>query len=276
MRYKIIIEYDGSYYCGWQKQYGQISIQESIEIALKNMVGYDVEIFGSGRTDAGVHALNQVAHFDLKTEVSEYKIIQALNFYLREQTVNRYNEWKKIVKNYKIINNILYQDLIPFNKQDIVIKSCEIVDDDFDARFSAIERSYKYYIYNSRTPTALLQNRAWWVLQNLDIDKMQEASKFLIGKMDFSSFRASECQAKSPIKTVNYCNFEKNDNLIIFNIKAKSFLHHMVRNIVGTLKNVGVGKISIEDFKTIIDLKDRTKAGVTAPAYGLYLDEIRY
>ena len=148
MRYKITIEYDGSYYCGWQKQEKQLSIQESIETALKNIVGYDVEIFGSGRTDAGVHALNQVAHFDLNKEISEYKIIQALNFHLRNQTINRINEWKKIVKNYKINNNLNFQDLLPFYKQDIVIKNCEIVADDFDARFSAIERSYKYYIYN--------------------------------------------------------------------------------------------------------------------------------
>ncbi len=276
MRYKITIEYDGSYYCGWQKQDGLISIQESIEIALKNTVGYDVNVFGSGRTDAGVHALNQVAHFDLKNEFSEYKIVQALNFYLREQTTNRFNDWKKIVKNFKIQNKQMFCDLVPFIKQDISIKSCEIVPDDFDARFSAIERSYKYYIYNSRTPSSLMQNRAWWVVKELDIKKMTEASKFLIGKMDFSSFRAAECQAKSPIKTVNSCNFLKNGDLVIFNIKAKSFLHHMVRNIIGTLKDVGSGKITTDDFKRVIDSKDRRVSGVTAPAYGLYLDEIRY
>lgn len=276
MRYKITIEYDGSYYCGWQKQEGQISIQESIEIALKNLVGHNVEVFGSGRTDAGVHALNQVAHFDLDTNFTEYRITQALNFHLREQTINRYNEWKKIVKNYKITNNQRFYDLIPFNKQDIVIKSCEIVPNEFDARFSAIERSYKYFIYNSRNPSALMQNRAWWVVKELDIDKMKEASQFLIGRKDFSSFRAAECQAKSPIKTINSCNFSKNGDIIVFDIKAKSFLHHMVRNIIGTLKDVGIGKINIDDFKKIIDLKDRTKAGVTAPAYGLYLNEIIY
>lgn len=276
MRYKITIEYDGSYYCGWQRQDGLVSIQGSIEEALKNTVGYNVDLFGSGRTDAGVHALNQVAHFDLNSDFSEYKIVQALNFYLREQTTNRYNEWKKIVKSFKIQNKQIFYDLIPFIKQDISIKSCEKVSDEFDARFSATERSYKYYIYNSRVSSALMQNRAWWVVKELNIEKMEEASKFLIGRMDFSSFRAAECQAKSPVKTVNYCSFSKNDDLIIFEIKAKSFLHHMVRNIIGTLKDVGTGKITIDDFKKIIDSKDRKIAGVTAPAYGLYLDKIRY
>lgn len=275
MRYKIVIEYDGSYYNGWQKQHGEITIQDCLEKALYSIFHKDITIFGSGRTDAGVHAKAQVAHFDLDLDYSCNTIVNGLNFYLREQAVERVNNLNKILKHNS--TNYKFNNFFEYYFQDITIKGCEKVADDWDARYSAIERSYEYLIYNSFQPSALMQNRAWQVQHKLNIDKMQEASQLLIGRMDFSSFRASSCQAKNPVKTVKYCNFErKNDDLIVFTITAKSFLHHMVRNIIGTLKNVGTEKLSIENFREIIEVKDRTKAGVTAPPYGLYFKEVKY
>jgi tRNA pseudouridine38-40 synthase len=277
MRFKIKVEYDGTCYSGWQKQEGELTIQSCLEEALYSMLHKKVEIFGSGRTDAGVHALGQVAHFDLETEVLPYKIMNGMNFYLRKQVVERANKLNSAFRKYCRENNQKFVDFLPNYKQDIVVHDCEIVDNEFDARFSAVERSYIYVIYNSFESSPILQNRSWQVQGKLDIDKMNEACKFLPGRKDFSSFRASACQAKSPIKTLNSCEFRRyNDKIIIFEIKAKSFLHHMVRNIVGTLKLVGTGKISVEEFKNILESRDRTKAGVTAPACGLFFKEVRY
>lgn len=276
MRYKITIEYDGTYYNGWQEQDNLPTIQNSLKKALFKFTGKNIEVFGSGRTDTGVHALNQVAHFNLEKNYEPFKIIQALNFYLREGCLERVEKYKKIINNSKIND---CQNFINFyfqNIQDIVIKNCEIINENFDARFSAKIRHYKYLIHNLYSPSAILQNRVWWIKQKLDLEKMNEACKYLIGKKDFSSFRCSECQAKSPIKTILSCNFSNENNLIVFKISAKSFMHHMVRNIVGTLKDVGTGKINIEKFEEIIELKDRKFAGTTAPACGLYFDFVEY
>ncbi len=252
MRYMISIEYDGTRYKGWQKQKDNIiTIQGCIEEALYSLTGTNVQVFGAGRTDTGVHALNQVAHFDLQKPYPPYKVANALNFYLTKQH--------------------------PYLKQDIVIKECRVVEEDFDARFSAKTRQYKYLIYNKEYPSALLQERAWWIRKTLDQEAMENACQYLIGKMDFSAFRCSECQAKNPVKTILDCHFSSSrDNILVFRIKAKSFMQHMVRNIIGTLKDVGTHKISIQNFQDIILSKDRSKAGVTAPPYGLYLEEILY
>ena len=277
MRFKITIEYDGTCYSGWQKQEGELTIQGCLEDALFSMLHKKVEIFGSGRTDAGVHAIAQVAHFDLETDVLPYKIMNGMNFYLREQAVNRARHINNVFRKFCKENNEHFIDFFQNYKQDIVIHNCEIVNDDFDARFSALERNYIYLIYNSFESSPILQNRSWQVQSKLDIEKMNEASKCLIGRQDFSSFRASSCQAKSPVKTLNSCEFRRyNDKIIIFDIKAKSFLHHMVRNIVGTLKLVGCGKITVQEFENILKAKDRTKAGVTAPACGLFFKSVRY
>ena len=250
MRYKLTIEYEGTNYYGWQKQNNKTTIQGNIEKALYLMFNENIEIFGSGRTDAGVHALNQIAHFDYK-EYPEYKIVSGLNNYLKELSKDRI--------------------------QDIVIKKCEIVDNNFESRFGAKIRHYKYLIFNSKVPTAILKNRVWQVRKELNIDYMNLASKILIGEHDFSSFRCSECQALSPVKIIYDCKIFKNYiGLIEFNISANSFLQHMVRNIVGTLKDVGIGKISIDEFEKILKSKDRNRAGATAPAYGLYLDFVEY
>lgn len=247
MRYKITIEYDGTNYSGWQKQNNKPSIQSEIEKAIFMFSHENVEVAGSGRTDAGVHAIAQIAHFDLQKEIDPFRVVSAINHYLREQ------------------------------HNSIAIIGCEIVDENFHARFSAKMRKYKYVIHNNKYPTVLNLNRVWHIFFDLDIVKMQEAMTYLLcGKADFSSFRDSKCQAKSPMKTINSVSLTKNGSEIIFEISARSFLHHMVRNIVGTLVDVGLGKITPGGFKEIIEAKDRTKAGMTAPASGLYLVETKY
>lgn len=261
MRYKIIIEYDGTNYEGWQKQTGRFTIQSSLEQAIKLVTKEEVEVFGSGRTDSGVHALGQVAHFDIKKDFEPQKLMSAINFYLKSEFVS------KIGCKYLLIN---------MKTQDISVIKCEIVDNDFHARFSAKKRYYEYRILNRRQPTALLNNRVWQIFKELNINNMQEAAKFLIGKRDWSSFRDSQCQAKSPIKTIDKATIFKNNDEIIFKIEAKSFLHHMVRNIVGTIVDVGLEKTSLQQFQEIIDAKDRTKAGPTAPPQGLYFIKVDY
>lgn len=261
MRYKITIEYDGTNYCGWQKQEGKFSIQETIEDSIKLTTKEKVEILGSGRTDAGVHAIAQVAHFDMEKQIEPFKLMSAVNFYLKSKYISRI-ECNYIEKG--------------GNVQDISITNCEIVDNDFHARFSAKKRRYEYHILNRRQPTALENNRVWQVFKELDFKKMQDSLQFLTGKRDWSSFRDSECQAKSAIKTIDKVNLKKEGNNIIFEIEAKSFLHHMVRNIVGTLVEIGLGKISLEQFQHIIAAEDRTKAGPTAPSQGLYFVEVLY
>ncbi|HSQ98076.1 MAG TPA: tRNA pseudouridine(38-40) synthase TruA [Rickettsiales bacterium] len=255
MRYKIIIEYDGTNYSGWQRQKDNFSIQESIEKAIQLFSGETVVVYGCGRTDAGVHALGQVAHFDLTKEYEPSKVVLAINFYLK------YNTCAKSDKNAVT--------------QDITILDCEIVDENFHARFSAKKRYYKYRILNRQQPSAI-DYKMWHIGKKLDFEKMQEALPLFIGKKDWTSFRDTECQAKSPIKTIDKVSLTKNGDEIIFEIEAKSFLHHMVRNIVGTLVDVGLNKITVEELNEIIEAKDRTKAGPTASPQGLFFVLVQY
>jgi tRNA pseudouridine38-40 synthase len=244
-RYKLIIEYDGTNFCGWQRQKDKLSVQEVIETAIKTFSNQQITVHVSGRTDAGVHALGQVMHFDLEGDhFSSYNVMNAMNFYLRPQP--------------------------------IVVLECQEIDTEFHARFSAKERHYKYIILNRVPYPTLKKNRVWHVIKKLDINDMQEAANHLIGKHDFSSFRAKLCQASSPIKTLNQIKISAAKDEITFIISAQSFLHHMVRNIVGTLKLVGEGKITPIEVKTILEAQDRKKAGATAPACGLYLERIDY
>ncbi|MFV0625831.1 MAG: tRNA pseudouridine(38-40) synthase TruA [Alphaproteobacteria bacterium] len=203
-------------------------------------------VYGSGRTDAGVHALGQVAHFDLDTEMNEYKLREAINAHLRNLKAN------------------------------VCILEIEKVSDEFHARFDAKRRSYIYKIINRRAPSPLNRDRAWHVSQELNIEKMREASELLIGRHDFTSFRAAACQAKSPIKTLDKIEISQKGDEIEFYVEGQSFLHHQVRNIVGTLKEVGEGIRNPEDIKSILEAKDRTQAGITAPACGLYFNKIWY
>ncbi|MDX1916546.1 MAG: tRNA pseudouridine(38-40) synthase TruA [Rickettsiaceae bacterium] len=243
-RFKLVIEYDGTGFKGWQKQASSPSIQGAIEAAIYGFSGQSVEVYGSGRTDAGVHALGQVAHFDIDSRVASCQIMGAINFHLKP------------------------------NK--IAIVSCAETSSDFHARFSAINRAYKYKIINRTSPLAIESNRAWLVSRELNLELMQKGASILIGNHDFSSFRASSCGALSPIKTVNSLKIEQIGDIIKIEISAKSFLHHMVRNIVGTLVDLGTGKISYDRLHDILNAKDRSQAGVTAPACGLYFTRVDY
>lgn len=243
-RYKMTIEYDGTEFCGWQKQKSGISVQEVLEHALSVFSHENAEIYGSGRTDAGVHAYGQVAHFDLSTEIKPFSAMASFNALVRPHAVG--------------------------------VLNIEKVSDDFHARFSALERTYIYKILNRRTPAVLDKNRVWQVGLPLDVSKMQKAALLLLGKHDFSTFRDSECQAKSPIKTLNELTVSRRGDYVFFLVKARSFLHHQVRNMVGSLVEVGLGRWSVDDFNLAFQTCDRTKGGATAPACGLYFQKVEY
>ena len=244
LRYKLVIEYDGTPFCGWQRQQSGLSVQQVVEDALKTCLREEITLFGSGRTDAGVHALCQVAHFDSSAFVEPYKLRESLNALVRPHPIS--------------------------------IKKVEQVDKNFHARFDAQKRTYIYRILNTPFPPSLEKNRVWWYRHPLDIEKMNQAAQLLVGKHDFSTFRASECQAKSPIKTLDFISLEKQGDEIVMKVTARSFLHHQVRNIIGTLTLVGAQKWSVADFKKALEACDRKAGGPTAPAEGLYFIHIEY
>lgn len=246
IRYKITFEYDGTNYCGLQKQQDlpNKSVEEILENAVCSLSQERVKINASGRTDAGVHAISQVAHFDISKKFEPHRIVMGLNNYLRAE--------------------------------DVAILSCEIVDENFHSRFDAKMRHYRYLIVNRSAPLILQKNRAWHVAQKLDFVAMQQASQFLVGEHDFSAFRDAECQAQSPIKTIEKIALTQNGDEITIEISAKSFLHHMVRNIAGTLVWVGIGKIKTTKMKNILESRNRTKSGPNAPACGLYFLRVDY
>ncbi len=243
-RYRITVEYDGTAFVGWQRQDNGLGIQQTIEEAITACSGENPKVFTAGRTDAGVHALGQIAHFDLERNFLPNKIRDAINFHIRPHAVT--------------------------------ILQAEIVSDKFHARFNALERAYLYRIINRRSPLTLERNRAWWVPVKLDAAAMHDAAQVLIGNHDFSSFRASICQAKSPIKTLDLLTVERFDDEIQIRAQAKSFLHHQVRNFVGSLKYVGEGKWTKDDLKAILETRSRCAAGQTAPPDGLYLTDVGY
>lgn len=243
-RYKITIEYDGINFAGWQRQSNAPSIQQCIEEAIEKFSRETPSIYGSGRTDAGVHAHAQVAHFDLEKEYTPQSIIGAINHFIKPHR--------------------------------IVITHCEITSNDFHARFSAKKRHYRYLILNRNAPSSLDANRSWHIRAKLNIEAMQLAADSIIGQHDFTSFRATHCQALSPIKTLDEIKIYQQDEQIIITIKARSFLYHMVRNIVGTLIPIGLGKLKIEEMSKILKSKDRKNAKVTAPAHGLYFSMVEY
>jgi tRNA pseudouridine38-40 synthase len=243
-RYKIIVEYDGGDFVGWQRQANGPSVQAALEDAIHRFCGETVLVEGAGRTDAGVHALAQAAHFDLQKETTADTVMKALNFHLKPAPV--------------------------------AVLAAEEVAGDFHARFSAIRRAYLYRIVNRRAPLALERGRAWFVPQPLDAAAMHAAAQVLVGHHDFTSFRASECQAKSPVKTLDVLSVAREGELIEVRAEARSFLHHQVRNFVGSLKLVGEGKWSADDLKAALEARDRAAAGPTAPAAGLYLTGVGY
>ncbi len=248
-RYKLTIEYDGSAYCGWQRQHHSLSVQQALEQAFFAFTGEEVMIYGSGRTDAGVHAFAQIAHVDLSKDWDSFKITNAANAHLRQE--------------------------------DIVILGTELVDDEFHARFSAIERHYVYRIICRRARLALENNRAWNVKVPLNVTEMNDAAKVLEGKHDFTTFRSTECQAKSPLKTLHsltakVVNQSDTQSLIEIRASAPSFLHNQVRSLVGSLKLVGEGKWSRDDLQSALSAHDRAACGPVAPAHGLYLAKVDY
>lgn len=252
-RYKLTLEYDGAPYAGWQRQPDRPSVQGALEEAVLKFCGEQAEVFGAGRTDAGVHATAQVAHLDLAKNHDPYSIMQGINFHLFGQPADGEPSLNRIA-----------------------VTSAEKVGDDFNARFSAIRRHYLYRIINRRARLGLDAGRAWHVVEELDVPAMQKAARVLVGNHDFTSFRDSECQAKSPVKTLDMIDIERHGENVIIRTHARSFLHHQVRIMVGTLALVGKGKWMVKDVKAALEAKDRAKAGPTAPADGLFLVQVDY
>jgi len=240
---KLTVEYDGTNYHGWQIQTTGETIQSVLERAVSTFLRKSTRITGSGRTDAGVHALGQVVNFFSDKEYEPHRIRRALNA------------------------------LTPF---DITIKEVAIVPDSFDARRDGRSRVYEYHILNRPTPSPFHLNRAWHVHQPLDVNAMREAIPCLIGEHDFSSFRAAGCDAEHPVRKVYANSLDRCGELLVYTIEATAFLRHMVRNIIGTVAEVGLGLRTPQSFVELLEVRDRTKAGVTAPAHGLFLVEVKY
>jgi tRNA pseudouridine38-40 synthase len=243
-RYKLVIEYDGAPFVGWQVQDNGISVQGVLAAAIAAFCGETVAVQGAGRTDAGVHAYGQVAHFDLAKERDIDTVRDALNAHLRPHPV--------------------------------AVLSAEIVSGDFDARFSAVKRHYLYRIVNRRADLALERQRAWRIARPLDAEAMHRGAQRLVGRHDFTTFRAAECQAKSPVKTLDRLDVARRGEDVHVEASARSFLHHQVRSMVGSLALVGDGKWSADDLSRALAAKDRAACGPVAPADGLYLVRVDY
>lgn len=241
-RFRITLEYDGTDLIGWQENRQGPSVQSVLRDAIYAFCGVRPDVVAAGRTDAGVHAIAMVAHFDLPGDYTANTVMRAVNFYLVGRPV--------------------------------AILSCDIVPDDFNARFDCVARHYKYIVLNRSAAPVLNKNRVWWVPRALDVAAMRNAATRLVGHHDFTSFRATQCQAKSPIKTLDVCNITADGDNIIFEFSARSFLHHQVRNMVGTLVEIGLGKPY--DIDEMFAARARSAAGPTAPASGLYFISADY
>jgi tRNA pseudouridine38-40 synthase len=243
-RYKLVIEYDGTPFVGWQVQDNGISVQGILTDAIAAFAGERTTLHGAGRTDAGVHALGQVAHVDLAKDWEGDTVRDALNAYLRPHP--------------------------------IAVLAAERVADDFDARFSATKRHYLYRIVNRRADLALDAHRAWRVARPLDCARMHAAAQKLVGRHDFTTFRAAECQAKSPVKTLDRLDVAQHGDEVRVTAAARSFLHHQVRSMVGSLIHVGEGKWGADDLAAALVARDRSACGQVAPPQGLYLVRVEY
>lgn len=241
------VQYDGSPWRGWQTQPGGGTVQDTLEAALKKFTLTDIGTTCAGRTDAGVHALEQVVHFDTELDREMFSWVRGVNAFLPPSIAVRW--------------------------------ACEVdgaPPSDFHARFSAVSRTYHYVLYNHPVRSPLLYGKAGWVFRALDVAPMREAAQFLIGEHDFTSFRAAECQAKSPVKTMHEIGVERRGDIIMFTLRASAFLHHMVRNIVGSLILVGNGNQPPLWIKSVLDGRDRSCAAPTFMPDGLYLAKIDY
>ena len=249
-RYRLTIEYDGSPYVGWQRQVDMASVQGAIEAALVKIGEVDPSVQGAGRTDAGVHALGQIAHADLERPWVPFRLMEALNAQMRQAG------------------------------DTVAITDCEIADEDFHARFSAIQRHYVYRIIARRAPLTVERGRAWNVKQDLDVAAMNDAARVLLGEHDFTTFRSTECQAKSPIKTLDTLETAQRNlhgvQVVEISTTARSYLHNQVRSFAGALKLVGEGKWSRKDLEQSLTARDRTACAPVAPAHGLYLVSVGY
>lgn len=243
-RYKLTIEYDGCSFHGWQSQPDANTVQDALQAAFLKLTGESLCVIGSGRTDAGVHALGQVAHVDLPKAYPTNQITGAINYFLKDRGV--------------------------------VLLNAEEVDFDFHARFSAKARQYTYKIMNRPMPLTLDEGRYWHIKKELDLNLMREAASHLVGHHDFNTFRSIRCQATLTMRTVDFLTLEKIDNVILIKIQSKAFLHNQVRIIVGTLKLVGEGKWTVQDVKEALQAKDRIRGGPTAPPEGLYFTKVFY
>jgi len=243
-RYRLTLEYDGTPFSGWQRQAETLGVQPVVEDAIAKMSGESVTIQAAGRTDAGVHALGQVVSFDLGREWDPFRIREALNFHTKPHPVS--------------------------------VVEAEAVPDDFEARFSAVARHYEYRILNRRARPALEDWRVWHCPVGLDAEPMHAAAQLILGKHDFTTFRAAECQAKSPEKTLDRLDVSREGDMIVVRASARSFLHSQVRSMVGSLKLVGDGKWTPRQFRAALDARDRARCGPLAPPDGLYLVRVDY
>lgn len=243
-RYKLTIEYDGTPFSGWQRQAERASVQQAVEEAILGMSGETVTLQAAGRTDAGVHALGQVVHFELSKDWDPFRIREALNYHLRPQPV--------------------------------AIIAAEAVGEDFEARFSAKARHYEYRILNRRAPAVIERNHVWHVPMPLDADAMDHAAGMILGTHDFTTFRSAECQANSPMRTLDHFAVRRELDHIVITASARSFLHHQVRSMVGSLKLVGEGKWKPAKLRAVLDAHDRSQCGAMAPSAGLYLTRVDY
>ena len=245
-RFRLDIEYDGAAYAGWQRQAGQHSVQAAIEQAIGKFCGDQVSLRGAGRTDAGVHATGQVAHADLSKKWPQDTVRDALNAHLSQAG------------------------------ERVAVLKATIVSNDFDARFSATARHYLYRIANRRAPPALDKCKVWWVPKRLDAEAMHEAAKVLLGRHDFTTFRSAQCQANSPLRTLDRLEVSRDGDMIEVRASARSFLHNQVRSMVGSLKKVGEGAWTASDLKAALEARDRAACGQVAPPDGLFLTRIDY
>ncbi len=243
-RFKLTIEYDGGPYVGWQRQEGEATVQQRLEHAFAAYIPHPVVVYGAGRTDAGVHALAQVAHADIETELDAGRIRDAVNFHLRPDPIS--------------------------------VLSVEPVNDEFHARYSATRRHYLYRIVSRRAPLALDRDNVWQVFKALKAEPMHDAAQVLVGHHDFTTFRASQCQSDSPVKTLDAIAVAQVGHEIHVTCRARSFLHNQVRSFVGSLKLVGEGRWTTADLKSALDAADRKRCGPVAPAHGLYLTQVDY
>jgi tRNA pseudouridine38-40 synthase len=243
VRVALGVEYDGTQFSGWQIQPQDRTVQGCLERAISVVANHPTTTTAAGRTDSGVHAIQQVVHFDTTAVRDERNWILGINANLPE---------------------------------DVNVAWARTVDDDFNARFSAIRRSYRYLIFNRVGRTAIHHNRMWWIFRDLDEQRMQEAANLLVGHHDFSAFRAQECQAKSAIKTLESIKVTRHDNCIAVDVVGKSFLHHMVRNIVGVLVPIGEGKKPVSWAQTVLESRDRSQGGITSPPQGLFFVKAEY